>query len=528
MKLANYFKNNTKGLILVTTMVFIGCGLTAYGNYILTPMANSVKNNNIIQFLFYLSIMLLSVMASYILRYTAEYIYTTCEQKYIHTIRKRIVTKYFNNFHNEKNVAEMQNSLTNDLNILTETYLDPIFKILTFILDIVFSVSVVLTFNVYLLILIIFLAICLLYLPKVVSKPLQNLTNNVSLKNKDYINLIQKWMNGLAILQRYQCSHKLFNVLSKGASGLENAKVKKEAMSTKINVLSASSNMIAQALVLLLTGILIINHKMSFGVFFSIGNFASLIFSELVVLNQNITLIQSAKKLNTKVSNEIRKNIEVMNKEDDNINDFSTLNITNLEKKFPNGESITYPNMCIKKGEKILLSGDSGTGKSTLFKLILQELKPTKGKIEFKTKNGISLTPNLCQVGYIPQTPILFPGTIEDNITMFNKKLNKDAEKWATKMQLTNDLNKFPKGIETYIDLDKDNLSGGQKQKVVLARTKVYHSSLILVDEGTSAIDEGATLEILKNLLDGPETIIFIAHNWSKSLHDKFDREITL
>lgn len=86
----------------------------------------------------------------------------------------------------------------------------------------------------------------------------------------------------------------------------------------------------------------------------------------------------------------------------------------------------------------------------------------------------------------------------------------------------------MPNGINTYINLDQLNLSGGQRQKIVLARTKVYGSKLLLIDEGTLAIDEKATLKILKNILQGPETIVFIAHNWLKELHDLFDREIYL
>ena len=95
---------------------------------------------------------------------------------------------------------------------------------------------------------------------------------------------------------------------------------------------------------------------------------------------------------------------------------------------------------------------------------------------------------------------------------MFNNKLDGEAEEVAKKM---------PNGINTYINLDQLNLSGGQRQKIVLARTKVYGSKLLL-------IDEKATLKILKNILQGPETIVFIAHNWSKELHDIFDREIYL
>lgn len=100
------------------------------------------------------------------------------------------------------------------------------------------------------------------------------------------------------------------------------------------------------------------------------------------------------------------------------------------------------------------------------------------------------------------------------------KKLLKNAIRYRPK--------KMPNGINTYINLDQLNLSGGQRQKIVLARTKVCGSKLLLIDKGTSAIDEKATLKILKNILQGPEAIVFIAHNWSKELHDLFDREIYL
>lgn len=528
MKISDFLKFRFKTIILIIALAALGCGLTAYSSYLLTTTANAVKNLDMVNFLIYSLLSTITSIVSYMLIYTGRFLYTKYEQKYLHHIRQEIITNYYDNGQNDGNVANMQNSLTNDLNMLTEMFLDPLFKILNFILDIVFSISVVLTFNIYLLLLIVILAIMLLFLPKLISKPLQNLTNNVSEKNQLYIDLIQKWINGLAILQRYQAKSKLLSVLSDGASALEGAKVKKEKELTKIDTLSTSLNMLAQSLVLFLAGFLIIIKQLNFGVFFSIGNFASLVFSELVALNQNVTLIQSAKMLNAKIAKDIEP-IPTYTKEiSGNIDCFASLNITGLRKDFANGEHLSYPNIQIKAGEKILLSGDSGTGKSTLFKLILHELEPTSGEITFKDEHGKIIQPNLNRIGYIPQDPILFPGTIKENITMFNSKLNKTAQIWAQKMQLADDLEKFPQGIETYVDLDKNNLSGGQRQKIVLARTKVYRSKLILIDEGTSAIDERATLSILKNLLFGPETIIFIAHNWSPELHDMFDREIIL
>ena len=273
MKISDFLKFRFKTIILIIALAALGCGLTAYSSYLLTPTANAVKNLDMVNFLIYSLLSTITSIVSYMLIYTGRFLYTKYEQKYLHHIRQKIITNYYDNGRNDGNVANMQNSLTNDLNMLTEMFLDPLFKILNFILDIVFSISVVLTFNIYLLLLIVILAIMLLFLPKLISKPLQNLTNNVSEKNQLYIDLIQKWINGLAILQRYQAKSKLLSVLSGGASALEGAKVKKEKELTKIDTLSTSLNMLAQSLVLFLAGFLIIIKQLNFGVFFSIGNF---------------------------------------------------------------------------------------------------------------------------------------------------------------------------------------------------------------------------------------------------------------
>ena len=141
---------------------------------------------------------------------------------------------------------------------MEETFLMPQYKILNFALDIIFSAAVMLTFNIYLLVLIFCLAFALLLLPEYISGPLQKLTNKVSEKNKIYLDLIEKWMSGLAVLQRYHCKFKLLDVLSEGSRGLEKAKINKEKTSASINMLSTGLNMMAQVVINGLTGYLIL------------------------------------------------------------------------------------------------------------------------------------------------------------------------------------------------------------------------------------------------------------------------------
>ena len=113
---------------------------------------------------------------------------------------------------------------------------------------------------------------------------------------------------------------------------------------------------------------------------------------------------------------------------------------------------------------------------------------------------------------------------------MFNAKLatKNDLFKVAGRVRLTADLADFKAGLETYLDLEQQNVSGGQRQKIVLARSYLYDSQMILVDEGTSAIDHQAALAILDHLLKTDRTILFIAHHVTADVRSRFDREVHL
>ena len=119
-----------------------------------------------------------------------------------------------------------------------------------------------------------------------------------------------------------------------------------------------------------------------------------------------------------------------------------------------------------------------------MFKLILGELKPSAGKVVYEDKAGKKINPDLSKIGYLPQDPVVFPASIEENITMFNEKLNGKVKQVINEVNFADDIAKFTEGLDEKIDLDKLNISGGQRQKIVLARAKVHNSDIILIDEG--------------------------------------------
>lgn len=265
-------------------------------------------------------------------------------------------------------------------------------------------------------------------------------------------------------------------------------------------------------------------HIISFGDFAVASSFAFTIFSGIWNITNSLTKVKSTKALREQTA-ELRKK---MANTDLNKTDVYGVTVSGLKAKYKEGEEISYPDFTIKKGQKVLLVGDSGTGKSTLFKILLGKLKPEAGQVAFFDKNGQALSLDKAKVGYLPQDPIVFPASIKDNIVMFNDKLTDRLKEVTQAVQLQPDLAKMPAGIDTKVDLKKENLSGGQRQKVVLARSEIHEQPFVLMDEVTSAIDQTATERIIDQLLQTDQTILLIAHNFTPKLQAKFDQIIQL
>jgi len=173
----------------------------------------------------------------------------------------------------------------------------------------------------------------------------------------------------------------------------------------------------------------------------------------------------------------------------------------------------------IEKGKIICITGDSASGKSTLFKLLLNVYGDYRGEIYFqKEDEKIPLSAvDRTLFAYVPQGNFLFSGTIRDNLISFCDKddiqdLNEKIDT-ALRVACSEFVNDLPKGLDTYLCERGGGLSEGQLQRLAIARSLVSDRPIILLDEATSALDEDTERQLLNNLkeIDG-KTILIITH----------------
>ena len=174
----------------------------------------------------------------------------------------------------------------------------------------------------------------------------------------------------------------------------------------------------------------------------------------------------------------------------------------------------------VKEGETIAFVGESGAGKSTILNLVIGFDKASVGEIllDGRNMNELDLRSYRKHLAVVPQTSILFSGTIRDNITYGMEHVSEqqlwDAIKAAN---LADVIQKLPHGLDTKVGEGGGMLSGGQKQRVSIARALLRNPKVIVLDEATSALDsisEKKIQEAINNLSEGRTTFI-VAHRLS-------------
>ena len=175
-------------------------------------------------------------------------------------------------------------------------------------------------------------------------------------------------------------------------------------------------------------------------------------------------------------------------------------------------------NLSVQPGEVIGISGGTGSGKTTLLMLMMGALRAQQGEILIDGLDVTKQEPERLrrQIAYLPQTPVLFQGTILENLTMFgDHTMVDDALAAANLLGLDSEINRLPAGYETMVgDGANEELPNGSQQGIVIARALVGQPGIILFDEANSTLDsrsDAALKETLTAIKGGP-SMILVSH----------------
>ena len=231
------------------------------------------------------------------------------------------------------------------------------------------------------------------------------------------------------------------------------------------------------------------------------------------------SLVQRAEASQKRINFFLNTPADIVNNTEEKTPIRGTIKYTNVSFRYPETgiQALDNISFTLNEGETLGIFGKTGSGKSTLVNLLCRSYDADEGIISFdnKTIQELNLNNLRQEIGYIPQDGYLFSGTIKENIA-FSKDdiILEEVERAAQKACILDEINAFPKGLNTLIGERGVQLSGGQRQRLAIARTFYKNPNIFIFDDCLSAVDAQIEYTILQHINDQikNKTSIIVSH----------------
>ena len=287
----------------------------------------------------------------------------------------------------------------------------------------------------------------------------------------------------------------------------------------RVNALLLSVNIIFQSTFLIIAIWCVLHNFMKASAIIGIYSFLPKVFDGITdTVQLKKTMISTKPYFDQMEAHDVMKPIHLI---DESIN---TIELKDVSYAYDQKQVFVHMNYQFLKGKKYAVVGKSGCGKSTLLKIIAGLLSDYSGAIVINGRQVDHNTSILSQIAYIDQQPILFDGTVLENISLWNSPDQNLIPSVLEDSGLKDINHIFSDGLDTIICEGGKNLSGGQKQRIAIARALYAKKQFLFIDEGTSALDKPTRTMIENKLLERKDlTIIMISHHLNQEEQGRLD-----
>ena len=421
--------------------------------------------------------------------------------------------------------GQFLSKLSNDLKSIEENYFDFYITLIDIGISFVGAIVLMLWYSPVLTMVAIALSILPLLASIPASKEITKTEKNLSKKNAEFMEFMRDTLSGFSVIKSFQAESELENRFHEENVKIEKTKFLRRFAEENINLLSTAASVVMRLGVFL------------FGAWLSLSNShvtPGIVLVFLQLLTFIITPIEKIPSLfaNRKAARSLIAQTEELfyEKPDEQekleINTLkSAIEVQNLSFSYENTEkALQAVSLTFHAGKKYAIVGASGSGKSTLFKLLTKYSNEYNGKILF---DGIDLRnitySSLSQIiSVVQQNVFVFHDSIYNNICLYKNIAEKEFDYVIQKSGLSSLIQQ--KGKDFSCGTNGNKLSGGEKQRISIARALLRNTSILLMDEASSALDEKTANEIMHSILDMPDTTsLVITHRLNSTLLKKYD-----
>ncbi|VEU82142.1 ABC transporter ATP-binding protein [Acholeplasma hippikon] len=456
-----------------------------------------------------------------------RYIHKALKQ-YKNDAVKDVMKKNIQSF-NEVGSSKFLNSLTTDISNIEVKYLENILDLFSNFVMCIGAIISMLIFNVELTLVAILLSFFPVVATLLAGRRLVKYEQEVSEKSSSFLHFLKDSLNGFSVVKSFNAEDKINELIIEKNNELEESKEKRRVATEQIKMIGQITAIISQFAIFLYGTYLAINGgSITPGIiilFLQQMNF-------VVTPVTRIPTVISQRKAMLPLIDELAKNTLTEELHEEVIDDVTLedgIEVKNLNYNYENHQVLKNINYKFEKNKSYALVGQSGSGKSTLLKVLSGNLNDFDGNIHFDGKPLEKLNKDRLNgmISLIEQNVFIFDSTINNNITMYGNFARERIDEAIKKA-----------GLRPVIDIKGDlyqcgesgsGLSGGEKQRIAIARGLLRDAKLLLIDEATSALDNETSVYVSNQILNLKDlTRIVVTHRLEESVLRKYDEILVL
>ncbi|SFQ40803.1 ABC-type multidrug transport system, ATPase and permease component [Lachnospiraceae bacterium XBB1006] len=516
-----YFLKNKKTLILYLILAPAMAVTSVLFASSLEPLVTASTKGNLTMFLKYVTIFVLAVMADTLVSYCHKISRENLRKEFLIGLKNDlfagIMSKSFQEYRKEP-PSYYISIMQRDVKKVSTDYFDSVCGIYRVSVSFMVTVAAMLRMNPIICLLNVAIALGSVLIPKIFERKLADNSEDASKSAAEFQNVISDAFIGFHTIKLYSVFSKIRKQIEDRNARCEEAECSLIKTNYSVSYISEVCTMIGFMLTMIISAYFAFLGKITVGAVMAISQLIGCILVPFEELPIFITNLKAVKVVIDKVQKYTNGTVQETNEWVQNITDFS-LRAENVAVAFDDKKVVHGVNVFFEQGKKYVIMGESGCGKSTLVKLFVKMSACDGGNVMLGKRNIADISDNelYSVVNYMQQEVFLFDDTIKNNITLY-KEYSPEAIQHAIECAgLKNYIGGLENGLETKINGNGYNLSGGEKQRIGIARALLAGAKVFILDEITSNLDV-ATERFIEELIMKLEgvTVIMITHRMNE------------
>ena len=477
-------------------------------------LLDSISNLIVIVFVFLGVYLIVSTLQQYVVEVLKNKIRYSLNKNLYQSYASRNVESF-----QKKDSSEILNEFNNEVNVVIDNYVSSKLNVFSLTISLILGSLYIANLSVEILMFLLFCAFITIFINSIFK-------NRLKKNQMNYLDSMKQWLCSIKNLCRCFSDIKILNLEKVFCDGLdiENKNLEQSTLKNNgfIKILTSINSFISQAMffLTLLFGIVLIHYnRLTVGQLLGIAQASNMVILPIVNYANLRNMIQSSKPVLQKLLDDsvcYEENEPIVF--DEQIHD---IKIKHLSYSYGVRQILDLNNLVIDQGKKYLVIGKSGDGKSTFLDILTKQKKADGIYVNDKDLKDVQFSTYAEKFSYVNQNNDLLPLSFEQNITLGRKMSKYSLKDLVTIFNLESIFDKERDNL----DFEHLNLSGGEKQRICLARAMYRNKKWLFLDEAFSAIDKTNSDRIHQFILSNPDlTVLSIEHKVTKetvSLYDK-------